>query len=266
MDSLATNIGTSITKGFVIANFFAFFFGASWGSFLYTFILRYLDGTYSYSPLNALTLSSHCQHCRTSIKPLYLIPLVGYCIARGRCSVCGHGISPLYPLAEIVCGSVAVICIYTFSLSIALISFISITTAIGIAIIDSITMEIPNLLVFIIFVAGIFLCSIERQLLSHAYGAFFMLAVFIVPVLIKPKGFGIGDIKFAGAIGFILGLPVSIVALQIALITGAIYGIGYALLISKTLKAHIPFGPFLSLGLIISLMWGNDILLLYYSL
>lgn len=93
-----------------------------------------------------------------------------------------------------------------------------------------------------------------------------MLAVFILPVLIKAGGFGGGDIKFSAAIGLFLGFPVTIVALEIALVTGALYGIGYALVKSKTLKVHMPFGPFLSLGFIVSIAWGNDIVLLYQQI
>jgi prepilin signal peptidase PulO-like enzyme (type II secretory pathway) len=48
---------------------FAFIIGASWGSFLYTFIIRYTNGMYTNNPCHALTYPSHCPHCHEKIKP-----------------------------------------------------------------------------------------------------------------------------------------------------------------------------------------------------
>ncbi len=244
---------------------FAFLFGASWGSFLYTFILRYLDGTYTKNPLYALTYPSHCPHCSEKIKLLYLIPIAGYFFAKGHCSVCKQPISFLYPAAEIACGAIAIATFYFFDWAIALAYFIAITTSLSIAIIDYITMEIPNFLIAILFLTGILVCAMEDQWFLHVQGAVLMIAVFTMPLLIVKSGFGGGDVKFAGTIGFFLGWQESIVALEIALITGALYGIGFAVFKSKTLKAHIPFGPFLTLGFIIALLFGKDIIQIYFT-
>jgi leader peptidase (prepilin peptidase)/N-methyltransferase len=245
---------------------FAFLFGASWGSFLYTFIIRYTNGTYAKNPFHALTYPSHCPYCKQKIKPMYLIPVFGFFLIKGRCSECGKPVSFLYLLAEIACGCVAIASIYFFSVAIATVNFILITTSICIAIIDFITMEIPNFLVGIIFVTGIIVSFLDSLWFAHIQGLVLMVAVFIVPLILVKGGFGGGDVKFAGAIGFTLGLQETIVALEIALVTGALYGIGYAVFKSKTLKAHIPFGPFLTLGYITALLFGEDIIQLYYSL
>ncbi|MEW6527702.1 MAG: A24 family peptidase [Spirochaetota bacterium] len=245
---------------------FAFLFGASWGSFLYTFIIRYTNGTYAKNPFQALTYPSHCPYCKQKIKPMYLIPVFGYLLTKGRCSVCGEHVSFLYMTAEIACGCVAIASIYFFSVAIATVKFILITTSICIAIIDFLTMEIPDFLVGIIFVTGIIVCFLDSQWLAHIQGLVLMVTVFIMPLILVKGGFGGGDVKFAGAIGFTLGLQETIVALEIALVTGALYGIGYAVFKSKTLKAHIPFAPFLTLGFLITLLFGEDIIHLYYSL
>ncbi|MCX8125285.1 MAG: prepilin peptidase [Spirochaetes bacterium] len=245
--------------------FIAFLFGASWGSFLYTFILRYIDGTYSNNAFHALTYPSHCPYCKEKIKTAYLIPIAGYFLARGRCSECKQSISFLYPLSEIACGCVAIATLLFFNWAIAPAYFIAITTSVCIAIIDVITMEIPNFLVGILFLSGIIVCATEGEWVVHFQGAALLFAVFIVPLLLIKGGFGGGDVKFAAAIGFFLGLYESIVALEIALITGALYGIGYAVFKSKTLKVHIPFGPFLTLGFILSLLVGKDVVQIYFS-
>ncbi|MEJ5363101.1 MAG: prepilin peptidase [Spirochaetota bacterium] len=244
---------------------FTFLFGASWGSFLYTFIIRYTNGTYAKNPFHALTYPSHCPYCKQKIKPVYLIPVFGYFLTKGRCSVCGKPVSFLYVVVEIACGCVAIASIYFFNLAIAPLYFIIITTSICIAIIDFLTMEIPNFLVWIFFITGIIVSFLDGQWLAHIQGLVLMVIVFIVPLILVKGGFGGGDVKFAGAIGFTLGLHETIVALEIALVTGALYGIGYAVFKSKTLKAHIPFGPFLTLGFITALLFGKDIMQIYFS-
>ncbi|HQQ51749.1 MAG TPA: prepilin peptidase, partial [Spirochaetota bacterium] len=87
---------------------FAFIIGASWGSFLYTFIIRYTNGMYTKNPCHALTYPSHCPHCHEKIKPVYLIPVIGYCLTKGCCAYCKKPVSLLYPLSELFCGIVAV--------------------------------------------------------------------------------------------------------------------------------------------------------------
>jgi len=243
---------------------FAFIIGASWGSFLYTFIIRYTNGMYTNNPCHALTYPSHCPHCHKKIKPVYLIPVIGYCLTKGCCAYCKKPVSLRYPLSELFCGIVAVIAVLQFPLAIAPVLFVAFTTSVSIAIIDTITMEIPDLLVLIILIAGIIITAIEGEVVSHIEGAALMLVVFILPLVIKKGGFGGGDIKYAVAIGFFLGFSETIVALEIALVSGALFGILFAVIKTKTLKAKIPFAPFLTLGFIVALLYGRDIMLLYY--
>ena len=40
-------------------------------------------------------------NCKTTIKLIYLIPLVGYLIQKGKCNSCKSNISIFYPLTEI---------------------------------------------------------------------------------------------------------------------------------------------------------------------
>ena len=72
-----------------------------------------------------------------------------------------------------------------------------------------------------------------------------------------------GDVKLSLMAGAFLVRNV-ITGLFLGFLLGAIYGIG--LIIKKRkLKQTIPFGPFISLGSIIALFWGNNILKWYTS-
>ena len=83
-------------------------------------------------------------------------------------------------------------------------------------------------------------------------------------MFIFPGSFGGGDLKFYAAAGLLLGFKMSIVLLEVSLITGALAGIVWAGINGWNLKIKIPFGPFISVGVIIRLLFGHTIIL-YYS-
>jgi len=82
-------------------------------------------------------------------------------------------------------------------------------------------------------------------------------------MLLFPGGFGGGDLKYATAIGLFCGWELSIVAVETALITGALAGTAYALLTRKGLRIRFPFAPFLALGFAVALLYGRELILLY---
>jgi len=82
--------------------------------------------------------------------------------------------------------------------------------------------------------------------------------------LIYPKGMGMGDVKLSLMIGAFLIKDV-IAALFMGFLAGTIYGVFLIIVKKRKLKQAIPFGPFISLGSIVSLFWGNNILKWYIS-
>ncbi len=91
---------------------------------------------------------------------------------------------------------------------------------------------------------------------------FFWVIIFFT----KGKGMGGGDLKLAVFMGLILGFPNILVALMIAFLSGSLVGLLLIFLKKRNLKQTIPFGPFLSLGGIISLLWGGTISAWYLGL
>lgn len=80
----------------------------------------------------------------------------------------------------------------------------------------------------------------------------------ILVIVSREKWMGWGDILFAGVIGFLIPHPKALLAVMIAFISGALFGIIYSKVNSKV-KA-LPFGPFLTFGAIAMIVFGNQIL------
>ena len=71
--------------------------------------------------------------------------------------------------------------------------------------------------------------------------------------------FGMGDVKMIILIGLVVGFPSILVAIFAGTFAG---GIGASLLILLRLRSrrdYIPHGPFLALGAVTALFWGQDI-------
>lgn len=93
-------------------------------------------------------------------------------------------------------------------------------------------------------------------------GLFFLSLV----VLTKGRGMGGGDVKLGGFLGLALGFPQGLVAVMLAFFAGAVVGLGLIIGGKKRFGQTIPFGPFLSLGGLVVIFWGQQILNWYLSL
>lgn len=96
----------------------------------------------------------------------------------------------------------------------------------------------------------------------------FGIATFFILLIIvtRGKGMGGGDVKLGAFMGLILGFPNAVLALILSFITGAIFSIGLIILGKKHFGQTIPFGPFLVLGSIIAMFWGEQIVNWYLHL
>ena len=99
------------------------------------------------------------------------------------------------------------------------------------------------------------IASLSVSFLS-GFGAF--LAFFLV-AMIYPAGMGGGDVKFAPALGLMLGFPGILIALWLSAIGGGLIAIGLILAGRKSRKDSIPFGPFMAMGAAAALIAGPNI-------
>jgi prepilin signal peptidase PulO-like enzyme (type II secretory pathway) len=89
---------------------------------------------------------------------------------------------------------------------------------------------------------------------------------FILIVATRGKGMGGGDLKLGIFIGLMLGFPNGVLAIMLGFFVGAIISILLIIFGKKSFKEIIPFGPFLVIGSLISLFWGDQIINWYIFL
>ena len=151
-----------------------------------------------------------------------------------------------------------------------ILNIIVILILIMIARIDSKTMEIPdglNLSLGICGILAIWLCP-EVTLTERLIGAVCVSVPIYLVCMLVPDAFGGGDIKLLSAMGFYLGWKLVLLGTFLASLIGGVQAI--YLLTSGKVKAgegaHMAFGPALCMGLIISMVVGNELLTWYFGL
>ena len=205
--------------------------------------------------------ASECPSCHAPIARRDNIPVVSYLLLRGRCRNCRAAISWRYPVVELATAGLIVACFVVFGLGAeAVVASFFCTVLVAISAIDIERYIIPNRIVLpsaaIVLVAQTALDpSPEWVLAGLGAAAFFFLAA-----LAYPGGMGMGDVKLALLLGFMLGRTVPI-AIFVAMITALVPSIVLLARHGKAArKMRIPFGPFLALGGVVALFAGAAIL------
>jgi leader peptidase (prepilin peptidase)/N-methyltransferase len=108
-----------------------------------------------------------------------------------------------------------------------------------------------------------FLNSLTGVLLGG--GSLFLVAT-LYQWFFKREGMGGGDVKLLAMVGAFLGWKAVILTILFSSFIGSITGIIFIAVKGKDLKYAIPFGPFLSLGAVLSLFWGEEIVRWYLYL
>jgi leader peptidase (prepilin peptidase)/N-methyltransferase len=85
-------------------------------------------------------------------------------------------------------------------------------------------------------------------------------------VLKKEETMGGGDVKLMAAFGALFGWKLALLSIMLGALTGSVSGI--ILIILKNLKMDhkIPFGPYLALGIFISIFFGDQIITWYINM
>ena len=210
---------------------------------------------------------SSCVSCGTEILWRDNIPVLSYVLLRGTCRHCGVRISPAYPLVEAVTAFLVVTCVALYGLTAeAALAAGFCSVLVVLSVIDVNHRIVPNRIV--LPAAGVTLVAHTALEPSPAWLAWALIAsgaLFLV-VLAYPKGLGMGDVKLMLLLGAMLGASVT-VAFMIGLFASLVPA---AFLVSRhgtsARKMGVPLVPFLALGAVLALFFGDAMLDAYLAL
>ena len=208
---------------------------------------------------------SHCPSCRTPIRLLHLLPLVGWLIARGRCAACGVTIPKRYPLVEALTALLFAVAALHFGLGWTLAAALLVTAVlIALTFIDFDTQLLPDPLTVPLMWAGL-AASLpagrsEDALIGALAGYLSLWSVYwLFRLLTGKEGMGYGDFKLLAALGAWLGWQALVPIVLIASVAGAIAGL--ALMARGNARdTPIAFGPWLAIAGWVVMLWGEGLL------
>lgn len=242
-----------------------FLLGTIIGSFLNVCIYRIPKGqSIIYPP-------SHCPNCSTPLKWYNLIPIFSFILQRGRCTYCGEKISLQYPIVESINGLLYIALYNKLGLTMDIIFYgIIFSILIVITFIDLKYMIIPDSLNIGLLILGLIyrifrynIYNIPINIINSILALIVPSGVFMLIILISKGGMGGGDMKLIGVLGFILGLKEITLTMFLSFLLGAIISIFLLLFNIKGKKDPIPFGPFICLAFMITVFWGDKLILWY---
>ncbi len=268
------------TIPFFISSVLLFFVGAAVGSFVNVVIDR------TFNEEQWVHGRSHCDHCGTLLPWYDLFPLVSFFILRGRSRCCQKQLSIGHPVVEFLTGSLFVWWYWGLTV------FFHLTRA-PFQLVQPLFWLVVGIILVVIFFSdlwymlipdtavGLLLVLTLLYRVSLTISEIMQVSDFIYTVIAsmiaagfffllwfgtKGKGMGFGDVKLSFPLVFLLGWKNSFVGFFLSFVIGAVIGVLLILAKKKKVKQHIPFGPFMIIGALISLIWGDVMLQWYISL
>ncbi|MEY2641081.1 MAG: hypothetical protein RL150_474 [Candidatus Parcubacteria bacterium] len=262
-------------------------FGVIIGSFLNVVILRFNTGRGSGG-------RSMCLSCAKQLTWVDLVPVLSFVLLGRRCRGCKTKVSWQYPLVELATAALFVMLWYV-SLPVYYLhgTAVFMLQWVLLAIVFSLYVVIFVYDLYHKIIPDVFSYTAAAAALLYSLSVFFFETTLVPsiynliagPLLFLPfwalwrvsngRWMGLGDGKLALSIGWLLGLSVGITALLFAVWLGAIIGVLLVLMGALkrrgsgiTMKAEIPFAPFLLIATLIAFLAPIDIfsLTLFFSL
>jgi leader peptidase (prepilin peptidase)/N-methyltransferase len=236
-------------------------FGAVIGSFLNVCIHRLPRKE------SILWPRSRCPRCGTTISWYDNIPILSYLQLRGSCRHCHAPISARYPLVETLNAVGYGLIVWRFGFSALTFVYLLLWSALlVVSFIDLDYMIIPDRITLPGIVIGLILGTLflprwwDSVIGLVVGGGVLYFMAWISPYLFGKEGMGGGDIKLLAMVGAFLGWKPAILTIFFGGVFGAC--VGLTLLAARLISRddYLPFGPFLSLGAGVVMLFGQDIL------
>lgn len=223
--------------------------------------------------LNLALPFSHCPRCKKMIRPWHNIPIISYLWLKGRCHSCKASISLRYPVVEALTAIVSMYVAWRFGVTWQTGTAL-LFTWIGICLvfIDLDFHLLPDQLTLSLLWLGLFVsifslfCTSQDAILGAMVGYLIFAGIqYLFHLATGKLGMGQGDYKFLAALATFTGWQMLPLIILLASITGIIFAFTHMLIKWQFKSVPIPFGPYLAVAGWIALMWGNEIMQLYYQ-
>jgi leader peptidase (prepilin peptidase)/N-methyltransferase len=214
---------------------------------------------------------SACPHCAHKISALENIPIISYLILNGRCSACKAPISMRYPLVEALTGALiglvswqfgyttTTVFAWIFTFALIALTFIDFDTQL---LPDDITL--PLLWLGLLFNLNFGFTDLKSAVIGAMAGYLVLWSIFWLFKIIRGKeGMGYGDFKLLAAIGAWFGWKLLPAVILLSSTLGAIIGIALIIITKRGKEVPMPFGPFLAVGGIAALFFGQQLASFY---
>jgi len=219
---------------------------------------------------------SHCAVCQHKLAVKDLIPLFSYLRLRGRCRYCQAAIPRKLFWVELATGLIFALLYWHYGLSaeLGIMAFYACLFII-IFVVDLEHGLILNKVVYPGMVVALLLALLPRPWLTQwivtgvanaALGGAVGFVILFLIAIVSRGGMGWGDVKLAALIGMATGFPLVFFSLIMGAIVGGIVAVALMIAKKRTRRQTIPFGPFLALAAMITLLWGSNILEWYLGL
>jgi leader peptidase (prepilin peptidase) / N-methyltransferase len=268
---------------------FTVLIGLAIGSFLNVCISRI--------PLEQSVVSprSRCPQCKKPIGSFDNIPILSYIVLGGRCRNCKQKISIRYPLIEALTATVSALIYLKFDIGFEwVVYFLFCAALIALAFIDADHRILPDVItlngLWIGIAISIFLwipgpliarllqgvgvtdpgprlVSIVSSAIGAAVGGGLLWGVREAYFRVRGvEGMGFGDVKMMAMVGAFVGTALTLFTILVGSVLGSVIGIVVMRFAGKDRNYELPFGTFLSLGAILAVLYGNELIRLYLNL
>lgn len=219
---------------------------------------------------------SHCDVCQHRLAVKDLIPVLSYLRLHGRCRYCQASVPRKLIWVELATGLIFAFLYLGYGLSpeLAVMAFYS-CLFIVVFVIDLEHGLILNKVVYPAMIVALLLAlypwpwltqAIRPAIASAALGGAIGFALFLLIAIVSRGGMGWGDVKLVGLIGLVTGFPLIFFSIVLGAVLGGVVAVALVIARKRTFKETLPFGPFLALAAMITLLWGNSILSWYVGL
>jgi leader peptidase (prepilin peptidase)/N-methyltransferase len=207
-----------------------------------------------------------CADCRAPFRPAFAVPFLGWLANHGRCPDCRERLPIRWLILPAGGAAMFVASWFVFDdIAGMLLGGFFGTVFLTLTLTDFDRRLLPNRIVYPSILLAMALSwawpnSDIIEIMAGGLTAIALAAFLFIASLPFGKGaFGLGDVKMIVLIGYVVGLPSVLIALFIGtLAAGAVAAI---LLVTRIRgrKDYIPHGPFLALGALIAMWFGDDI-------